>query len=40
VDRSDRLEALKYYRRAFKLGCFEAERMVNQLEAEIREENE
>jgi len=39
VDRKDRLEALKYYRRASKLGCAAAEDEIDRLEAEIKEES-
>ncbi len=37
VDRSDRIEALKYYRRALKFGRSEAEEFILSLEALIRE---
>ena len=40
VDRKDRLEALKYYRRAHKFGIPNMEDTIRRLEAELREENE
>ncbi len=39
VDRKDRLEALKYYRRALKFGITEIEDTIRRLEAELREES-
>ncbi len=39
VDRADRIEALKFYRRALKFGVAEALEHINRLEAEIEEED-
>ncbi len=39
VDRKDRLEALKYYRRASKFGIADVSDTIRRLEAEIREES-
>lgn len=39
VDRKDRLEALKYYRRAEKFGIADVSDTIRRLEIEIREEN-